>query len=187
MKKIIFVLFLVFILSGCSTTWYINKAEKICPECFKQDTNIINKITKRDTVIYVDSTFLIPFNDSLNVNEPIKYKDSIIYIKDFNSDTIIKTKDGIEAKIWIKDSSINATFKIDSTLEYQLKDTIRIKDAIINNLREVVIYKGIIIEEQEKELKWYEKVLNIGKFVMIGLSILIVVAIIIKIVKWIKK
>lgn len=151
--RVFFIIIVLGLLSGCSSGWYIKKARQKCPECF--ETSIVIK----DTIIKIDTTFLLDFSDYVEVDTMpvIKYdtilKNKVHYLQP-SFDTIIKVNDGLTAKIWMKKGRLGANFKVDSGLIYRLQDSIKIlqktehKTEIIQKeagIKQYFIYIGVIL------------------------------------------
>lgn len=182
MKKLIVILILGSILSGCSASWYLKKAEKKCPECFERDTTINNNIIKKDTIIYIDSTFLIYLpTDTIRISIPFEDLNSL------NTDTI-KSNDGIiNTEITVSDGAVHIMNNLDSAIIYRLQDSILIKDAIISNQKEVIIEQGITIEKERTLKERFKSAKKWLLYIIYGIVILICFGLILKFVRWIKK
>ncbi|MDA3778802.1 MAG: hypothetical protein PF487_00980 [Bacteroidales bacterium] len=144
MRKIGIILLLFIISSSCSTSYYVNKAKDKCPECFKQDTTITNKVIRSDTIIRLDTSFFVKVKTD-TIEKKINIKN--------NLDTITEKKDGMNLKIWINDGILGYKFWFDDNIEVQLNKEIKIKDAKITKLRTININKGITINEQKSKLE----------------------------------
>jgi hypothetical protein len=176
MKKHFIVLILGLVLSGCSTSWHIKKAEQKCPECFESSLDTIINIIKKDTIIKIDTTILLDFSDYIEIDEPIKIRDTIVKLKPFISDVITKTKEGVIVKIWVKNNRILANIDIDTSLRFHYKQQLRLKDALIQRHVEVIREKNTIIKEKTKFLDWF-------KLGLILLGVLVLTYILIRIFK----
>jgi len=138
MNKFFIIIILGLIISGCSASWHIRKAEQKCPECFAQKI----LVEYRDTTINIDTTFLIEFKDYLTIDTvPVityekEYIDKIVKILP-TFDTIIKDERGLTAKIWMKKGNLQAKFSIDSSYIFHLQDSIIILNKIITQTNTV--------------------------------------------------
>ena len=142
MNKFFIIIILGLIISGCSASWHIRKAEQKCPECFAQKI----LVEYRDTTINIDTTFLIEFKDYLTIDTvPVityekEYIDKIVKILP-TFDTIIKDERGLSAKIWMKKGKLQAKFNIDSSYIFRLQDSIIVLNKIITKTNTVKVEK----------------------------------------------
>jgi len=182
MKKLTFYLIAILFLSSCSATWHVNRAKKIDPLCFKYDTTINEIVFKLDTVIKIDTTILVLLpRDTVRIDTVIKE------LKRYSFKPIYAKNGIITAKVSMNNGILHVSSYLDSTIWYHYKDEILIRDALITKLKTINTKQTITIQKQDKSLKWYQKVLNIGKYVLIGVVALLLIAIVIKLIKWIKK
>jgi hypothetical protein len=174
-NKIFIVLVLGLMLSGCSSSWHIKKARKICPECFEMDTTITELVIKKDTIIRLDTLILVALPpDTIKIDSLI-FKTLKPNIKPFTKkEGIITTKvEMIRGRLFV-------TSFLDSTYLYRLRESIRIKDAQITILKKESVKQTVIIEKQNKLIKWV-------KIVSVWLICSIVVAASIKLCMWVCK
>ena len=149
MNRFFIIIILGLVLGSCSANWHIRKAEQKCPECFKSKT----LIEYRDTTIHIDTTFLLKFNDSLFIDTvPIityekEYVNKIVKILP-TFDTIISQNNGLTAKICMNKGKLGASFNVDSSYIFQLKDSIKVLNKIITN------YNTIKVENKPKFLTY---------------------------------
>ena len=182
MKKYFFILILGLIISGCSSSYHIKKAKNICPECFKQDTSITELVFKRDTIIKIDTNILV-----LLPRDTVFIDTTIRKLKPYSFKPIYAKNGIINVKVFMTRGVLKVTSHLDSAMIYRFQDSIRVKDAIISNLKEVTIEQSIVIKDKKtliQRLKSNQKTLI---NTLIGVIILISVGIIIKFIKWIKK
>lgn len=180
MKKIVLGLILGLVISGCSSSWHIQKAKKICPECFDMDTTIKEIVFKLDTVIHLDTNILV-----LLPRDTVKIEKLIPINRNFKK--IIKKQGIITTEVEAIKGMLRINSYLDSSFIYNLQTEIRVKDAIIKELREVKIKQTVTIEKQKTELKWYQKAYSWLRYALMFIAALLFVAIIIKVIKWIKK
>ena len=177
MKRISFII-IVLIFSGCSTTWHVNKVRDKCPECFDLDTTITELVFKRDTVIKLDTNILVFLpEDTVFIDTTIKK------LKPYSFKPIYAKNGIINIEASMKRGVLKLKSYLDSTMIYHLEAEILVRDALITEQRTIMTNQTITIEKQENELKWYQKWLRIGKFVLIGLAVLLIVGIGYKIYK----
>jgi len=177
MKKIFVVLILGFMLSGCSTNWYIQKAKVKCPECFELDTTINQVVFTLDTIIKIDTNILVLLpRDTVRITKLIPKTSKTQYIK--------KKNGIITVEVFINKDKINIVSFLDSALWYKYQDEILIKDAIIHDLKTVTVKQNVIIKKQKKTLKDYLKWIKAGIIILI---VLLLFGIGYKFYKWIKK
>lgn len=177
MKQFFIILILGFMLSGCSTNWYIQKAKLKCPECFELDTTISQTVFTLDTIIKIDTNILILLpRDTVKIIKLIPKTNEVQYIK--------KKNGIITVEVFINKDKVNIISFLDSAIWYKYRDEIIIKDAIIHDLKTVTVKQNIIIKDQKKTLKDYLKWIKGGVIILI---VLFVFGIAFKFYKWIKK
>jgi hypothetical protein len=143
MRLFFIVVIFGLISSGCSSAWYIKKARQKCPECFQT--------IKKDTTIVIDTTFMIEISDYIEIDTAPIFKYDTIIINNIqylqpSFDTIIDVNEGLTAKIWLEKGRLGSRFDIDSSLIFQLQDSI-----------DVLLNAGYKIEYVEKESKGFER------------------------------
>ena len=168
MKRFSFcIIILVFILSGCSTSFHIKKAQEKCPECFELDTTITYLVFKLDTVIRIDSTFLI-----LLPRDTVKIDTVIRKLKPYSFKPIYDKNGIINVEVSMIRGALKIRSYLDSAMLYRLQDSIRIKDAIITNLTEVTIKQGIIIKEKKTLIERLKSNIQYGFIVLFVIACL---------------
>ena len=183
MKNSIFIIVILgLVLSGCSASFHVRKAKLKCPECFELDTTINEIVIKKDTVIYLDTniTILLP-RDTASIDTTIKK------LKPYSFKPIYVENGVINMEISMNYGNLIVNSWLDSTMVYRYQDSILIKDAIISNLREVIVEQGIVIKEKKTLIERFKSNLKTIKFVLIGLVLVIIIGIVIKFIRWIKK
>ncbi len=174
-----FILILGLILTGCSASYHIQKAERKCPSCFDRDTTIVNQIIKRDTTIKIDTNIVIEFKvDTVIQETPIKK------LKPYSFKPVYHENGIINAEVWMKKGILSISSWLDSTMMYRLEAEITLKDAIIYELRQEVFENKITIIEKENALNRFKKYL---KWIIIGLVSLLFLAVCFRVYKWANK
>jgi len=135
-------IFVLLLFAGCSGNWHLQRAEKLCPECFKSDITVQYK----DSIIYRDTLIELSINDFLELDTTpnIRYEKVFIdkKIKILPTfDTIITEKRGLIANIWMTKGTLHATFEVDSSLIYLFQDSITVLNKIITQTNTVKIEK----------------------------------------------
>ncbi len=182
MRRLLFVFLLGLVLSGCSTTWHINKARDRCPECFTQDTTITEIVVKRDTVIRIDTNIIILLpRDTAKIDTMIKK------LRPYSFKPVYAKNGVINVEVSMTRGTLSVISHLDSTFIYRYRDSIRIRNAIISNLRTVTTEQNIIIQKEKKAKERFKSLLLYAKYVIVGLLLFIVVIIIMKLIKWLKK
>ena len=92
-------------------------------------------------------------------------------------DTIIKSKNGLSAKIWMQQGKLYANLELDSIFYMNLKDSIRAE------IEQQEVQTTIITKEERSVKDW----LKIGLIILISVLGLILVGWVIKFVKWINQ
>ncbi len=183
MKNIFFIVVILgLILSGCSASFHVRKAKQKCPECFKLDTTINEVVIKKDTIIKIDTniTILLP-RDTASIDTTIKK------LKPYSFKPIYIENGIINVEVSMNFGNLIVNSWLDSTMVYRYQDSIRIKDAIIINLREVMINQNIIIKNQKGLIERLKSNKKTIVSVLIGLIVILIIGIIIKFIRWIKK
>jgi hypothetical protein len=144
--RYLFILLILF--SSCSGSWHIQRAEKLCPECFKSEVQIEYK----DSIIYRDTIIELSFNDFLELDTTPDIRYEKVYIDNKikilpTFDTIITEVRGLDARIWMNKGNLGYRFTIDSTTYYQLKDSISVLNKIITQTNTVKIEKQTPFKE----------------------------------------
>lgn len=145
MKRVFFIIVIFgLICSGCSSAWYIKKARQKCPECFQT--------IKKDTTIVIDTTFTIEISDYIEIDTAPVFKYDTIIINNIkylqpSFDTIFNVNEGLTAKIWLEKGRLGSRFDIDSSLIFQLQDSIKVLQKIE--------HKTEIIEKESKGFERY--------------------------------
>jgi hypothetical protein len=178
MNRFFIIIILGSILSGCSANWHIQKAKKKCPDCFNLDTTINEVVFKLDTIIKLDTFIWIKLpTDTIKI-------DSIVFKEIKPSFSKITKKNGI---ITTEVSMLKGELKVKSYLEdsiyYHYKDSVRIKNALIYELKTINIKQGITIQEQENKYNNIVKWLKLIGAIIISMFI---IGLLIKWSKWIK-
>lgn len=135
-----YLLILLILFSSCSGSWHIQRAEKLCPECFKSEIQIEYKdsIIYRDTIIELDFTDFLELDTTPDIRYEKVFIDNKIKILP-TFDTIITEKRGLIANIWMNKGKLGYRFEVDSTTYYQLKDSISVLNRIITETNTVKI------------------------------------------------
>ena len=183
MKKIIILIIgLSFLFSGCSTSWLVKKAKKRCPECFKQDTTINSITTKKDTIIHLDTliSIILP-RDTVTIDTTINK------LKPYSFKRIHAKNGIINVDVWMNKGTLHVSSFLDSAMLYQFNDSIRIKNAIITNLKETVINQEIIIEDEKSSKIRFKELFQYSKYIIAFLLLIFLIGLIIKYIKWVKK
>jgi len=178
MNRFFIIIILGLILSGCSTNWYIGKAKKKCPDCFNLDTTINEIVFKLDTTIKLDTFIWIKLPaDTIKI-------DSIIF-RDIKPSfpKIIKKNGIITTEISMLKGELKVKSYLEDSLYYHLKDSIRIKDALIYKLKTINIKQNITIKEQKNK---YDNTIKWLKLIGILIIIMFLTGLLIKWSKWTK-
>ena len=167
------VITLVIILSGCSSSWHLRQALNKDPEIIdvKADTIFEEKITYRDTLIRINKKDTIKI-----VSDTIKL-DSIVFekIKPSFEPIRISSDDSIaHALISMTDGKlkINVWAKMDTILAW--KDSVILKNKIIQNKQTVIREKSAIIKEKKSFIDKLKTWAIIAGICIFGLIILVV-------------
>lgn len=97
MKKYLIVLS-VLVLSSCSASWHINRAEYKDPSLFEVKRDTIIKIEKRDTIIHLDTLISIVLpNDKVIIDTTFKK------LKPYSFKPIYSENGIINVKVWMKE------------------------------------------------------------------------------------
>lgn len=176
--KYVSLIVIVLLLSSCSASWHIKKAIEKDPESFKSDTTITKIVFKTDTIITLDTiiSIILP-RDTVKI-------DSLVFRTIRPSFKKITKKNGIittEVSMYKGVLKVNSFF--DSSMVYNLRMKIRLKDAKIRELITINTRNEVTIKNQETKLKTF---LNWIKWIGISLGVLIVLSVVYKLYKWIK-
>lgn len=179
MKNLTFYLIVIILFSSCSGTWHLNRAKYKSPELFTEKIDTIINLTRLDTTIFLDTLInvILP-RDTVKI-------DSLVFKTLKPSFNVITKKNGIITEnIWMNKGRLYSETYLDSALWYQYQDSIRVKDAKIYELRTINTKQTVTIKNQETKLKTF---LNWIKWIGISLGVLIVLAVLYKLYKWIRR
>ncbi len=160
-----FLIFVLFVFSGCSASWHIKRAEQIEPGIFKPTIEYRDTIIKLDTLISIDFSDFMDIDTTPNIVYETEYIDKVVKIY-ASFDTIIRQQNGLTAKIWMKRGVLGAKFDVDSSYIFHLEDSIKGLNKIITNT---------VIIENKATFKDYFKEVGI----IVGLILFIVLLIVI--------
>lgn len=179
MKKIAIYFVIILLISGCSASWHIKRAEWKEPELFNKKVDTVINITKRDTTIYLDTliSVILP-RDTVFIDTFLKK------LKPYSFKPIYAKNGIINVKASMTKGVLNLSSYLDSALLYQFNDSIRIKNAIISNLTEVTSEQDIIIRSQKTLI---EGLKSNFKWILIAVVVIFLLGIGFKFYKWIKK
>ena len=176
MKNLTIIIVLV-ILSSCSASWHVKRAKWKDPSLFEVKTETIINITKRDTLIRLDTLISIVLpRDTVTIEKLIPINR--------NFEKIVKKQGIITTEIEAVKGLLKVNSYLDSSFIYNLQTEIRIKNAIITNLKQVTKEQTITIEKQKSLIEGFKSNL---KWILIVVCSVLVLGVGWKFWKWVSK
>lgn len=169
MKTILFLFLAIFVITGCKTPAVI--------------TGTTTDITYRDTTIYVDVPFYIDtvifvpipgFKDSVRIRDSVTIVNGLVYMKSLHKEIGLI---GVDVTLDKSQLSVVA-YLTDSTILYNLKDTLNFQDSIkiYNAIKDQVTTTTIVLPP----VKYIPKFYKIAGWFLITILILLALFIVYK-------
>lgn len=134
--------------SSCSAQWHLQRAIEKDPSIIKSKTIVLKETHKRDTLIFFHKSILLPIPKDTARIDTVITKDTTLNIK-----PIVKKQGIVTLKVSVKNGRLQAFATVDSTIIYNLRDSIRLKNALVD--RQITINKEntIVIDRYNSLLK----------------------------------
>lgn len=146
--KTILIGIIALLLSSCSAQWHLQRALEIDPTIIKSTSIKLTEVHKRDTLIFINRPVILAMpRDTARI-------DSTVFTDIKPSFGPIVKKQGIVTlTVEMIEGRLKAFATVDSTMIYDLKFQVRIKDAIIDRQTTVIKENTIVIDKYEGLLK----------------------------------
>lgn len=167
--KTILIGIIALLLSSCSAQWHMQRALEIDPSIVKSKLTVLKETRKRDTLMFFHKTVILAMpSDTARI-------DSVVFTDIKPSFGPIVKKQGIVTiSVEMIEGRLKAFATVDSTMIYDLRDSILLKDAIVDNLTTINKENTIVIDKYEGLLKKIALAIKITKslaFIIIPLFI----------------
>lgn len=136
------------LLSSCSAQWHLQKAIEKDPNIIKTKTFYLKETHKRDTLIFIQKPILLAMPRDTARIDSVVFKDTSLSFA-----PIIKKQGIVTISVEMNKGKLSAFATVDSTMIYNLRDSVRLKDAIIDNLILKTKETSIVIDKYDSLLK----------------------------------
>jgi hypothetical protein len=157
---------IALLLSSCSAQWHLKRAIELDPNIIKSKFTTLTEVHKRDTLMWFSKTLLLPMP-----KDTVKMDTLVLPDTKPSFNPVIKKQGIITAKIWMEKGRLKTIISLDSTLIYNLRDSIRLKDAIIERQTTINKENTIVIEKHQTLMQRLEQAKQIA-FIVVPLYIL---------------
>ena len=140
MKKLLCFGIIALLITSCSANWHIKRAIQKDSSVFDSDVDI----EYRDTIIYRDTTIQYEFMKSIEINAFPEISLENVYIDGSSQllpsfEAITTEEEGFSLVVWMEKGQLKAIAEIDSTLIFQLQDSILLLNEIRTHTNTVQI------------------------------------------------
>lgn len=147
MKSILAVL-IVVVLSSCSAQWHLNRAVEKDPNIVKSTVLTLKEVHRRDTLVVFSKTVLLQMPHDTARIDSIVIKDTTI-----SFGPIVKKQGIITLSVKMNMGRLIAFATVDSTMIYNLRDSIRLKNALVDRQNTIIKSNTYIVDKYEGLLK----------------------------------
>jgi len=142
------IILIALLLSSCSAQWHIKRAIELDPNIISLKLTTLKEVHKRDTLMWFSKTILLAMPHDTAKIDSVVFKDTSL-----SFGPIVKKQGIVTLTVSMTNGVLHASASVDSTMIYNLRDSIRIKNAIIEKQTTTISESKIIVEKQESVLE----------------------------------
>jgi len=162
---IISFLILSILFSSCSAQWHLQKALEKEPGIIKSTKIVLNEVNRRDTLILLNKTIVLAMpRDTVKVDTVVFQDKKLSFIP------IVKKQGIVTINISMTEGRLKAFATVDSAMIYNLRDSLKLKNAIIEKQTTIITDNTITVNEHQTLLQR----IRLAKQTVVGLFFLFI-------------